>query len=143
MINYEEASEALYLTRKSPVLVIYHGKKSGGELWQLDKLKGFHFLSDEFYFPEYLGGWTCSGLIIEPDVIIEDFNLRYTLTRLREKPEDLIFEMERAHKEQMLRILDGLTKVSANKYVPRMKEAMGLYTIPVNLEVGDQDESLY
>lgn len=143
MINYEEASEVLYLTRKSPVLVVYHGKKSGGELWQLDKLKGFHFLSDEFYFPEYLGGWTCSGLIIEPNVVIDDFNLRYTLSRLRDKPEDLIFEMEGVHKEQMSRILDGLTKLADNDYVPRMKKAMGLYAIPVNLVLGDQDESIY
>lgn len=137
MINYAEASEALYLTRKSPVLVIYHGKKLGGELWQLDKLKGFIFLSDEFYFPEYLGGWTCSGLIIEPDDVIGDFNLRYALSRLREKPEDLIFEMERTHKEQMLSILDSLTHVSANDYVPRMKKALGIYPVDIKLVVED------
>ena len=139
MINYEEASEALYLTRKSPVLVIYHGKKSGGELWQLGKLKGFHFLSDEFYFPEYLGGWTCSGLIIEPDVEITDFNLRYTLTRLRYKPEELILQMDDIHKDQLSRILNGL-RDAGDGYPERMKKVMGLYTTPVNLVVGDQGE---
>lgn len=138
MINYKEASEALYLTRKSPVLVIYHGKKSGGELWQLDKLKGFHFLSDEFYFPEYLGGWDLSGLIIEPDVEITDFNLRYTLTRLRYKPEELILHMEYTHRHQLSQILDSL-KDAGDGYPERMKRALGIHTIPIKLVVGDQD----
>lgn len=138
MINYEEASEALYLTRKSPVLVIYHGKKSGGELWHFDKLRGFHFLSDEFYFPEYLGGWDLSGLIIEPDVEITDFNLRYTLSRLRYKPEELILQMEDIHKHQLSQILDGL-EGAVNDYPERMKRAIGIHAIPINLVVGDQD----
>lgn len=139
MVNYEEVSEAIYLLRKKLVIVIYHGTKTNGELYNLRKLKGFVFLSDKWNFYEYIGGLECCGLIIEPDVKVTDENLSYALTRLRCNLDDLVCDMSHAHKAQIESILDGYTDSQDNLYIQNIKRAFGIYSL-TKLSVEDRDE---
>jgi len=137
MIKYEEVSEVIYLLRRNPVIVIYHGTKTLQERIALEKLKGFVFISDTYNFLNYLPGMLCCGLIIEPDVETSDNNIDFALSRLEIDNDELIFHMDHTHKEQIKRILDECTSLDQFNYVYKLKKAIGIYPL-VELYVEDK-----